>query len=173
MRMPCIRWPSIAMEPKSLRAVAMGPCESGKSNRAMRSLRQLGDDSVTTRVDGLERSVEIRPYRLEDEAAVIALWDRCGLLRPWNDPKKDIQRKLRDSPDLFLVGTIAGGIVATVMAGYDGHRGWINYLGVCPDHQRQGLGRQIMQAAEGRLRDCGVPKINLQKKKKKKRKKKK
>lgn len=106
--------------------------------------------------------MEIRPYRHEDEAAVIAVWDRCGLLRPWNDPKKDIQRKLNDSPDQFLVGTIDGRIVATVMAGYDGHRGWINYLGVCPDHQRQGLGRQIMQAAEQRLRDCGVPKINLQ-----------
>jgi ribosomal protein S18 acetylase RimI-like enzyme len=65
-------------------------------------------------------------------------------------------------PDLFLVGTIDGKVVATVMVGYEGHRGWINYLGVCPDHQRQGLGREMMQAAEQRLRDCGAPKINLQ-----------
>lgn len=106
--------------------------------------------------------MEIRPYRPDDEAAVIAVWDRCGLLRPWNDPRKDIQRKLTDSPELFLVGTIEGRVVATVMAGYDGHRGWINYLGVCPDHQRQGLGREIMEAAERCLRERGVPKINLQ-----------
>jgi ribosomal protein S18 acetylase RimI-like enzyme len=106
--------------------------------------------------------VDIRPYRPDDEAAVIAVWDRCGLLRPWNDPRKDIQRKFTDSPELFLVGTIEGRVVATVMAGYDGHRGWINYLGVCPDHQRQGLGREIMEAAERCLRERGVPKINLQ-----------
>jgi ribosomal protein S18 acetylase RimI-like enzyme len=106
--------------------------------------------------------MKIRPYEPEDEAAVIALWDRCGLLRPWNDPKKDILRKLSVRPDLFLVGLVNGSIVATAMAGYEGHRGWINYLGVCPQHRRQGLGRSIMQAAEQRLRDCGCPKINLQ-----------
>lgn len=106
--------------------------------------------------------MEIRAYLPEDEAAVISIWNRCGLLRSWNDPKKDIQRKLSVRPDLFLVGTIDGKVVATVMVGYEGHRGWINYLGVCPDHQRQGLGREMMQAAEQRLRDCGAPKINLQ-----------
>ncbi len=106
--------------------------------------------------------MEIRAFLPEDEAAVISLWDRCGLLRAWNDPKKDIQRKLAVRPDLFLVGTIDGNVVATVMVGYEGHRGWINYLGVCPDHQRRGLGREMMQAAEQRLRDCGAPKVNLQ-----------
>jgi ribosomal protein S18 acetylase RimI-like enzyme len=106
--------------------------------------------------------MEIRAYLPEDEAAVISIWNRCGLLRAWNDPKKDIQRKLSVRPDLFLVGAIDGKVVATVMVGYEGHRGWINYLGVCPDYQRQGLGRQMMQAAEQRLRDCGAPKINLQ-----------
>lgn len=106
--------------------------------------------------------MDIRAYLPEDEAAVISIWNRCGLLRAWNDPKKDIQRKLSVRPDLFLVGTIDGKVVATVMVGYEGHRGWINYLGVCPDHQRQGLGRKIMQAAEQRLRDCGAPKVNLQ-----------
>jgi ribosomal protein S18 acetylase RimI-like enzyme len=106
--------------------------------------------------------MQIRPYEPGDEDAVIALWDRCGLLRPWNDPRKDIQRKLAVRPDLFLVGVIDGAIVATAMAGYEGHRGWINYLGVCPGEQRKGLGRAMMQAAEQRLRDCGCPKINLQ-----------
>ena len=106
--------------------------------------------------------MDIRPYEPYDESAVIALWDHCGLLRPWNDPQKDIARKLVVRPDLFLVGVNNGDVVATVMVGYDGHRGWKNYLAVSPDHQRQGLGRAIMQAAEQRLRESGCPKINLQ-----------
>lgn len=97
-----------------------------------------------------------------DEAAVIDLWDRCGLLRPWNDPKRDIQRKLLVNPELFLVGLVENVVVATAMAGYEGHRGWINYLAVSPDCQRQGLGRAIMEAAEQCLRAIGCPKINLQ-----------
>lgn len=106
--------------------------------------------------------MEIRPFIADDEPAVIELWDRCGLLRPWNDPKRDIQRKLLVNPELFLVGLIQGNVVATAMAGYEGHRGWINYLAVSPDYQRQGLGREIMEAAELRLRAIGCPKINLQ-----------
>ena len=106
--------------------------------------------------------MEIRSFIADDEPAVIELWDRCGLLRPWNDPKRDIQRKLLVNPELFLVGLIQGAVVATAMAGYEGHRGWINYLAVSPDCQRQGLGRAIMEAAEQRLRAIGCPKINLQ-----------
>lgn len=106
--------------------------------------------------------MDIRTFEPRDESAVVALWGRCGLLRPWNDPLKDIQRKLKVRPDLFLVGESEGAVIATAMAGYDGHRGWIYYLAVSPDHRRKGLGRQIMQAAEQRLRDAGCPKINLQ-----------
>jgi ribosomal protein S18 acetylase RimI-like enzyme len=106
--------------------------------------------------------MQIRPYDPADEDAVVALWERCGLTRPWNDPRKDIRRKLRVRPDLFLVGVIDGAIVGTVMAGYDGHRGWVNYLGVDPAHQRHGLGRALMDEAERLLRAAGCPKINLQ-----------
>jgi ribosomal protein S18 acetylase RimI-like enzyme len=106
--------------------------------------------------------MEIRPFELSDEAAIIALWERCGLTRPWNDPRKDIRRKLRVRPDLFLVGVLEGEVVATVMAGYEGHRGWINYLGVAPEHQRKGFGKILMGEAERRLREAGCPKINLQ-----------
>ncbi len=70
----------------------------------------------------------IRRYRKEDEDGVISLWSQSDLTRPWNDPRKDIQRKLAVQPELFLVGERDGEIVATVMAGYEGHRGWINYL---------------------------------------------
>ena len=104
----------------------------------------------------------IRTFCKEDEDAVVALWQRCDLTRPWNDPGKDIARKLAEQPEGFLVGELDGRIVAAVMVGYDGHRGWINYLGVDPEVQQQGLGRALMDEAERRLRERGCPKINLQ-----------
>lgn len=103
----------------------------------------------------------IRPYETADEAAVIDLWHRCGLVVPWNEPRRDIALKLQVNPELFLVGVLAGRVVATVMAGYEGHRGFINYLGVDPELRRRGLGRRIMAAAEAKLRERGCPKINL------------
>jgi len=104
----------------------------------------------------------IRPFDAADEPAVVALWQRCGLTRPWNDPHKDIRRKLAVRPDLFLVAKTDGAVVGTVMVGYDGHRGWINYLGVDPACRRRGIGRALMDEAERLLRVEGCPKINLQ-----------
>jgi ribosomal protein S18 acetylase RimI-like enzyme len=106
--------------------------------------------------------IAIRSYQPADELGVVALWRACGLTRPQNDPHKDIARKLRVNPEWFLVAERAGEIVGTVMAGYEGHRGWINYLGVAPALQRGGLGRRLMDEAERRLRAAGCPKINLQ-----------
>jgi ribosomal protein S18 acetylase RimI-like enzyme len=106
--------------------------------------------------------LEIRRFAETDSEAVIALWQRCGLLRPWNDPRKDIARKLRVQPELFLVGVVDGRIAASVMAGYEGHRGWINYLAVDPELRRGGLGKAMMAAAEKRLGLLGCPKVNLQ-----------
>ena len=106
--------------------------------------------------------MDIRPFRIEDEAAVIALWRQCDLVRSWNDPHRDIQRKLAVRPDLFLVGLLEEKIVACVMAGYEGHRGWLNYLAVAPEHQRHGLARALVAEAERLLRAEGCPKINLQ-----------
>jgi ribosomal protein S18 acetylase RimI-like enzyme len=106
--------------------------------------------------------MQIRPFELTDEQPVIALWHDCELIRSWNDPGKDIRRKLAVRPDLFLVGVEDGQVVGTVMAGYEGHRGWINYLAVAPACRRQGLGRALMAEAESRLRAEGCPKINLQ-----------
>jgi len=106
--------------------------------------------------------VQIRPYNPDDEKAVVALWRRCDLVRPWNDPYRDIQRKLVVRPDLFLVGIVDGQVVATVMGGYEGHRGWLNYLAVDPEFQRRGHGRAIVAEAERLLQKAGCPKINLQ-----------
>jgi ribosomal protein S18 acetylase RimI-like enzyme len=104
----------------------------------------------------------VRPYAESDEADVIALWRSCNLVAPGNDPQDDIRRKLQVQRELFLVGVAADRVVATVMAGYEGHRGWINYVAVAPGLQRSGLGRAIMAAAETGLRKLGCPKINLQ-----------
>ena len=106
--------------------------------------------------------MEIRPYRDEDEAAVVQLWRECNLVVRHNDPHKDTRRKKAVQADLFLIGLEDGGIVATIMAGYEGHRGWINYLAVAPDRRRAGLGRQMVADAEQRLHRLGCPKINLQ-----------
>jgi len=105
---------------------------------------------------------QIRPFRTDDEAALVALWSACDLLRPWNDPHRDIRRKLTLRDDLLLVASASGELVGSVMAGYEGHRGWINYLAVAPTHRRRGLGRQLMREAEERLAAVGCPKINLQ-----------
>jgi ribosomal protein S18 acetylase RimI-like enzyme len=104
----------------------------------------------------------VRPFIEDDRDDVIALWQRCGLVVPQNDPNRDISLKADFQGHLFLVGLIDGNVVATVMAGYDGHRGWINYLGVDPGMHNKGLGRRIMAEAEQRLIDLGCPKINLQ-----------
>lgn len=106
--------------------------------------------------------MKIRGFRRADTKAVVALWRACGLTRPWNDPHKDIERKRSEQPELFLVGTIDGKIVASAMAGFDGHRGWIYYLAVAPKHQRKSLGRTLMQEVERLLLERGCPKINLQ-----------
>lgn len=106
--------------------------------------------------------LHIRPYHPEDESSVIALWHECGLVVPQNDPKRDITRKLAVNPEYFLVAEQEGLVVGTCMAGYEGHRGWINYLAVAPGEQRKGIASSLMAHAEKLLFDAGCPKINLQ-----------
>lgn len=104
----------------------------------------------------------IRSYKGSDLDSVLSLWQSCGLTQPHNDPVKDIQRKMSVQPELFLVGFEETNLVATVMAGYDGHRGWLNYLAVGPERRNQGFGKKIVMAAEQRLQQLGCPKINIQ-----------
>ena len=103
----------------------------------------------------------IRPFQISDEPAVVALWEECKLTRPWNDPHKDIARKLAVQPELFLVGVIGEEVVASVMAGYEGHRGWVNYLAVTPRFRGRGHARALMQHVEALLLERGCPKVSL------------
>lgn len=106
--------------------------------------------------------MQIRQFVPSDTDAAIAIWAVCGLTRPWNDPRKDIDRKAHVQPELFLVGEVDGTVVATAMAGYDGHRGWVNYLAVEPSHRGHGYGRDMMVAIERAFEAIGCPKVNLQ-----------
>lgn len=111
--------------------------------------------------------MKVRVYEEQDRNSVITLWRECGLVAPQNDPDKDIDRKLKVDADLFLVGVETDQIgneivIASVMGGYEGHRGWINYLAVSHAHQRKGYGQAIMKAVELRIQAKGCPKINLQ-----------
>lgn len=107
-------------------------------------------------------SLAIRAYKASDEAAVIRLWQACELVRPWNDPAADIRRKVAFQPAGFVVGSVDDRVVASVMAGYDGHRGWINYLAVDPAERGQGHALALLRHVEALLLAVGCPKINLQ-----------
>jgi ribosomal protein S18 acetylase RimI-like enzyme len=103
----------------------------------------------------------VRAFQPEDEVGVIGLWEECGLTRPWNDPRKDIARKLAHQPEWFLVGLLGERLVAAAMFGYDGHRGSVSYLAVARDQRRLCLGRKLMEVGEALLLEVGCPKINL------------
>jgi ribosomal protein S18 acetylase RimI-like enzyme len=105
--------------------------------------------------------VQIRPIQDGDEAAVADLWNRCGLVRPWNDPAGDIAFARRTPESEIFIGKSNGDIIASVMCGNDGHRGWVYYVAISPDCQGGQHGRAIMAAAEDWLRALGVPKLEL------------
>jgi ribosomal protein S18 acetylase RimI-like enzyme len=96
-----------------------------------------------------------------DVPGIIALWQRCGLTRPWNDPASDIALARRGDNATILVGRVDGAIAASVMVGHDGHRGWVYYVSVDPDHRGHSHGRAIMAAAEDWLRGRGIAKLML------------
>lgn len=106
----------------------------------------------------------VRPFRRDDTDGVVALWAEAGLTRPWNDPRLDIERKLSVQPELFLVvedPSMPGVPVGSVMAGYDGHRGWLYYLATAVSHRGRGVARALVHDAEALLLDMGCPKVQL------------
>jgi ribosomal protein S18 acetylase RimI-like enzyme len=105
--------------------------------------------------------MRIRAFAEHDTERVVELWESCGLTRPWNDPRKDIARKLTVQPELFLVGEDDGVLIATAMIGFDGHRGWISYLAVDPAHRGRGHAAALITAGERLVIELGCPKIML------------
>ncbi len=103
----------------------------------------------------------IRTAAPADTDAIIALWDEAGLTRPWNDPRKDLERHAKVSADLLLVADDDDRVVGTVMAAYDGHRGWLYYLASAADRRGEGIGRGLVVEAEHRLLALGCPKVQL------------
>ena len=106
-------------------------------------------------------SIAIRAFDLPDTEAVVSLWQQSGLTRPWNNPYQDIRRKLSVQPELFLVAVDERTIVGTVMAGYDGHRGWLYYLASAPERRGEGIARKLVAEAEELLTEMGCPKVQL------------
>ena len=116
---------------------------------------------IRIRPDPTAMALHIRDFREADRAALIALWETCGLTRPWNDPDADIDRIQVSRDATILIGTVDDAVVASVMVGHDGHRGWIYYLAVRPDRQARGHGREMMAEAELWLTARGAPKVQL------------
>ena len=104
----------------------------------------------------------IRTFESSVTNRVIFIWEKCGLVRSWNNPNLDIQRKLSFQKDLFFIGELNNDIIATAMFGYDGHRGWLNYFAVIPKYQKTGFGKQLLNFGETILIEKGCPKLNIQ-----------
>jgi len=106
-------------------------------------------------------ALSIAPIEDGDVATVVALWQRCELTRPWNDPAADIALARRGPNSTILIGRDGETIIATAMVGHEGHRGWVYYVAVDPDHRGKGHGRTMMDAAEDWLRNAGIAKLQL------------
>ena len=106
-------------------------------------------------------ALSIAPIGDADVADVVALWQACGLTRPWNDPAADIALARRGPNSAILIGRDGNAMIATAMVGHDGHRGWVYYVAVDPARREQGFGRAIMDAAEDWLRQAGIAKLQL------------
>lgn len=107
-------------------------------------------------------SFRIIRYSPEYQGAVVDLWSQCDLIVPQNDPVEDIQKKIDYQPELFFVALLDGELIGSIMVGYEGHRGWINYLAVLPSFQKRGYGRKLVDRAIVELRKIGCLKLNLQ-----------
>jgi len=110
----------------------------------------------------MKKETIIRNLKSEDISGVIDLWNLCGLIVPSNNPEKDIELKMKFQPELFFVAELDDLIIGTVMTGYDGHRGWLNYLGVHPGYRSSGYGRSLVEYSINKLKELNCPKINLQ-----------
>jgi ribosomal protein S18 acetylase RimI-like enzyme len=110
----------------------------------------------------MESKLIIRNYITEDKERVIEVWKACRLIVQGNDPVNDINLKIKFQPELFFVATCDDEIIGTVMTGYDGHRGYLNYLGIHPEYRNKGYGRTLVEYSVQKLKELGCPKVNIQ-----------
>jgi len=110
----------------------------------------------------MKNQILIRNFTAADKDEVIILWNLCGLIVPSNNPEKDIELKMSFQPELFFIAESEKKIIGTVMTGYDGHRGWLNYLGVHPEYRGVGCGRMLVEFSIQKLKELNCPKLNLQ-----------
>ncbi len=110
----------------------------------------------------MKKKIIIRNFNTADKTQVINLWHLCGLIVPSNNPEKDIELKMKFQPELFFVAELDKMIIGSVMAGYDGHRGWLNYLGVHPLHRGTGCGKSLVEFSLQKFKELDCPKVNLQ-----------
>lgn len=103
----------------------------------------------------------IRPATAADRDAAVGVWEICSLTRPWNDAFADFDRALAHEASTILLAEDNDRIVGTAMTGFDGHRGWIYYLGVVPDCQHRGIAHALLDAACDWLRQQDCPKVEL------------
>ena len=106
--------------------------------------------------------ITIRPFHEDDRRSLIALWRASGLCTSNNNPDLDIDRKLKVDPQLLLVAIKDEELVGSLMGGYEGHRGWVNYLAVSSNYRRQGIASRLMNRIEVDLLAKGCPKVNMQ-----------
>lgn len=99
---------------------------------------------------------------MKHQEALVDLWEKCGLIVPQNDPIEDIQKKIDYQPELFFIALLDDQLIGSVMVGYEGHRGWLNYLAVHPSFQKRGFGKKLVEKAIAELRKIGCLKLNLQ-----------
>lgn len=105
--------------------------------------------------------MDIREPQISEYDAIIDLWQKTNLTRPWNNPRADIERAMDCATSTVFVAAHGAQIIGSVMTGYEGHRGWIYYLAVAPHHQKQGIGKELVMTAENWLKNQGCPKIML------------
>ena len=117
---------------------------------------------INNKIEDCLRLLRLSPNTRKDyRDQILSLWQKCKLIKTWNDPNKDIDRKLKVKDDLFLVIEYNNLIIGSAMAGYDGHRGYVYYLAIDPIHQNKGLGKLLMDNIEKKLKEIGCPKINI------------
>jgi len=109
----------------------------------------------------MQQAFLVEPFDVKDKNSLVALWQECGLTKSWNNPHKDIERKLKDPVGGLFVVHDKEALIASVMLGYDGHRGSVYYLAVHPLYQSHGLGRLLMDYCDAFLLQLECPKINL------------